>query len=95
MGEKIRIYLRLTLEIEEVEPQFGLPLPLSFIIVSSIWLWVRMGLHMPAETPLFSDKYWIFGDGLAIALGVAGILLVLLWVKDLVLRVIKWFQDTF
>ena len=93
MAGKVRIFFRLTIRTYKEEPQFRLPLPVACIIVSLIWLWVRVSLGMPADTPLFHDKYWIFGDGLAIALGVIGVVFTLLWIKDVVMSIVFWIKD--
>ena len=86
---KIRIYFRLTIRPVEDEEQFRLPFPLACLIVSIIWFWVRVSLKMPAGIPLFHDRFWRFGDGLALALGIIGGLLIALWIKDVIIRMIS------
>ncbi len=93
MAGKVRIFFRLTIRPYKGQPQLRLPLPLVCIIVSLIWFWVRVYLGMPAETPLFHDRYWIFGDGLAMALGIGGVVFTLLWIKDVVASIVLWIKE--
>jgi len=43
------------------------------IAVSVIWFIVRLVLHFPADVPLFSGDTFMFGDILAVLLGIAGL----------------------
>ena len=72
-----------------------LPLPVACLVVSLIWFWVRVSLGMPADTPLFHDRYWIFGDGLAMALGVGGIVFIVLWIIGMVINIVEWIKGIF
>lgn len=93
MAGKIRIFFRLTIRPSEEEDKLGLPLPLACLVVSLIWFWVRVHLGMPTDTPLFHNRYWIFGDGLAMALGVGGVVFTVLWIKDVVISIVEWVKD--
>lgn len=95
MSNKVRIFFRLTIRTAEDETKLGLPLPISCLIVALIWFWVRVSLGMPNETPLFYNRYWLFGDGLALALGIFGGILTILWIKDLILGIFYWIKDMF
>ena len=72
-----------------------LPLPVACLVVSLIWFWVRVSLGMPADTPLFHDRYWIFGDGLAMALGIGGIVFIVLWIIGMVINIVEWIKGIF
>ena len=72
-----------------------LPLPVACLIVSLIWFWVRVSLGMPADTPLFHDRYWIFGDGLAMALGIGGIVFIVSWIIAMVINIMEWIKGIF
>ena len=82
MAGKIRLFIRLTVELGK-KPAL-LPLLLACLIVSLIWFWVRVHLGMPADTPLFHNRLWIFGDGLAMTLGIGGIVFTVRRIKDIV-----------
>jgi hypothetical protein len=45
------------------------------VAVSVIWFLVRRGLGIPDHTPLFHGGVFLFGDGLAAIVGVAGVIL--------------------
>jgi len=51
---------------------------LSAIVVSLIWFFVRGYLGMPGNTPLFHEGIFLFGDRLAVILGIAGIILAII-----------------
>jgi len=51
---------------------------LSAIAVSLIWFFVRGYLGMPDNTPLFQEGIFLFGDRLAVILGIAGIILTII-----------------
>jgi arginine exporter protein ArgO len=53
---------------------------LSAIIVSLIWFFVRGYLGMPSNTPLFQSGIFLFGDRLAVILGIAGVVLTIIGV---------------
>ena len=90
MAGKIRIFFRLTIRPYKEDAQIRLPLPVACVIVALIWFWVRVSLGMPSNIPLFHDRYWIFGDGLAMALGIFGVIFTLLWLKDLIISILIW-----
>ena len=92
MAGKIRLLIRFT--VEQKKPAL-LPLPLACLIVSLIWFWVRVHLGMPANTPLFHGGPFIFGDGLAMALGIGGILFAVLWIVGMVMSIVLWIKDLF
>jgi hypothetical protein len=48
---------------------------LAVVIVSLLWFFVRGYLGMPDNTPLFQEGIFLFGDRLAVILGIAGIIL--------------------
>jgi len=48
---------------------------LAAIIVSLLWFFVRGYLGMPDNTPLFQEGIFLFGDRLAVILGIAGVIL--------------------
>ena len=56
---------------------------LSAIVVSLIWFFVRGYLGMPDNTPLFQEGIFLFGDRLAVILGVAGVILTIIGVIQL------------
>lgn len=93
MAGKVRIFFRLTIRPYKEQPQFRLPFPLACLVVALIWFWVRVYLCMPADIPLFHDRIWIFGDGLAMALGVGGIVFTVLWIKDVVASIVIWIKE--
>jgi arginine exporter protein ArgO len=51
---------------------------LSAIVVSLIWFFVRGYLGMPNNTPLFQEGIFLFGDRLAVILGIAGVILTII-----------------
>jgi len=59
---------------------------LSAIVVSLIWFFVRGYLGMPNNTPLFQEGIFLFGDRVAVLLGIAGVILV-------VIGVIRFFRE--
>jgi len=59
---------------------------LSAVIVSLIWFFVRGYLGMPDNTPLFQEGIFLFGDRLAVILGTAGVILV-------VIGLIRFFRE--
>lgn len=48
---------------------------LAAVVVSLIWFFVRGYLRMPDDTPLFQEGIFLFGDRLAVILGIAGVIL--------------------
>jgi len=56
---------------------------LSAVAVSLIWFFVRGYLGMPDDTPLFQEGIFLFGDRLAVILGVAGLILAAIGVTQL------------
>lgn len=48
---------------------------LAAVVVSLIWFFVRAYLGMPDNTPLFQEGIFLFGDRLAVILGIAGVIL--------------------
>jgi hypothetical protein len=48
---------------------------LAAVIVSLLWFFVRGYLRMPDNTPLFQEGIFLFGDRLAVILGIAGVIL--------------------
>jgi hypothetical protein len=59
---------------------------LAAVVVSLIWFFVRGYLGMPDNTPLFQEGIFLFGDRLAVILGIAGVILV-------VIGVIRFFRE--
>lgn len=53
---------------------------LSAVIVSLIWFFVRGYLGMPDGTRLFQEGIFLFGDRLALILGIAGVILAIIGV---------------
>ena len=51
---------------------------LSAVVVSLIWFFVRGYLRMPDNTPLFQEGIFLFGDRLAVILGIAGVILAII-----------------
>jgi len=60
---------------------------LAAVIVCLLWFFVRGYLRMPYNTPLFHEGIFLFGDRLAVILGIAGAILV-------VIGVIRFFRET-
>lgn len=60
---------------------------LAAVVVSLIWFFVRGYLGMPDDTPLFHEGIFLFGDRLAVILGIAGIILA-------VIGTTKFFRET-
>jgi hypothetical protein len=50
---------------------------------------------MPADTPLFHNRYWIFGDGLAMALGIGGAAFIVLWIIGMMMNIVEWIREIF
>jgi len=48
---------------------------LAALVVSSIWFFVRTGMGIPDNTPLFHEGIFLFADRLAAILGIAGVVL--------------------
>ena len=72
-----------------------LPLPVACLIVSLIWFWVRVYLGMPVHTPLFHGGPFIFGDGLAIVLGIGGVAFIVLWIIGMMINIVLWIREIF
>jgi len=53
---------------------------LAAVIVSLLWFFVRGYLGMPSNTPLFQEGIFLFGDRLAVVLGIAGVILAIIGV---------------
>ena len=51
---------------------------LAAVVVSLIWFFVRGYLGMPDNTPLFQEGIFLFGDRLAVILGIAGVILTII-----------------
>lgn len=56
---------------------------LAAVVVSLIWFFVRGYLGMPDNTPLFHEGIFLFGDRLAVILGIAGVILAAIGVTRL------------
>ena len=51
---------------------------LAAVVVSLIWFFVRGYLGMPDNAPLFQEGIFLFGDRLAVILGIAGVILTII-----------------
>lgn len=92
---QMRIFRFILVE-ERVEERLPLmPIPLAALIVSLIWFWVRVYLGMPANTPIFHGGPFIFGDGLAMALGIGGVLFITRMIIGTVRSFIHWMKSLF
>ena len=60
---------------------------LAGAVVALLWFFVRGYLGMPDDIPLFQEGIFLFGDRLAVILGIAGAILV-------VIGVIRFFRET-
>jgi len=51
---------------------------LAAVAVSLMWFFVRGWMNIPDDTPLFQEGVFLFADRLAVILGVAGIIVLVL-----------------
>ena len=76
MGAGLDSPVSLDLEEERKMIRYGL----SAVTVSLIWFFVRGYLGMPDDIPLFHEGIFLFGDRLAVVLGIAGAILAIIGV---------------
>lgn len=50
------------------------------VVVSLLWFFVRGYLGMPSNISLFQEGIFLFGDRLAVILGIAGVILAIIGV---------------
>jgi len=60
---------------------------LAAVVASLLWFFVRGYLGMPDNIPLFQEGIFLFGDRLAVILGIAGVILA-------VIGAVQFFRET-